>query len=204
MNDVIAWALAKLGDPRAAEPLIAVLVDPDGYVSLDVIAALGTLRDPRAVEPLIAVLSDPDNSVRWNAIESLWEIKDGRATEPLIRMLSDPDMHVRRNAVNALGSLGDARAVDPLISMLSDANSVIRFDVIHALWNIGLDARVVEPLPALSTSPPQACSTAAMWRFSASSIVINGVAPDGAWSRSLRGEKSAEVRMSSCATCTAR
>ena len=52
-----ARALGEVGDPRAVEPLIAALGDPDRLVREAATGALGKIGDPRAVEPLVAELA---------------------------------------------------------------------------------------------------------------------------------------------------
>ncbi|MFP4057659.1 MAG: HEAT repeat domain-containing protein [Candidatus Brocadiia bacterium] len=70
-----AQALGRLNDPRAVEPLVALLTvkwDRDSAVRLEAVWALGLLRDPRAVEPLIATLKDDvDPRVREEADDAL-------------------------------------------------------------------------------------------------------------------------------------
>jgi HEAT repeat protein len=79
-----AGALGKIGDRRAAEPLIDALqrdVQPD--VRSSAAEALGRLKDPRAIEPLINALNDKAHYVRENAVNALDEIADPRALEAL-------------------------------------------------------------------------------------------------------------------------
>jgi HEAT repeat protein len=75
-------ALAGAGDPRAVEPLIAVLKSSKNLtIKEHVIDALGRLGDPRAVEPLIAKLQDrsDDFYIRKKAARTLYVIyRQGR------------------------------------------------------------------------------------------------------------------------------
>jgi HEAT repeat protein len=68
-----AEALAKLGDPRAVEPLIRALGDIDSDVRGSAARALAKLGDPRAVEPLVRALGDPIllQQRAWNIVERL-------------------------------------------------------------------------------------------------------------------------------------
>jgi HEAT repeat protein len=69
-----AEALGKLGDNRAAEPLITSLKDQDWEVRQWAAEGLGTLGDKRAVEPLTPLLKDQDENVRKVAAWALAKI----------------------------------------------------------------------------------------------------------------------------------
>jgi HEAT repeat protein len=103
--------LGKTKDPRAVEPLIAVLKEDKSWQIREKAAeALGEIKDPRAVEPLIAVLKEDESweerEVRKKAIRPLGEIKDPRAVEPLIAVLKeDKSREVRENVIWALGEI---------------------------------------------------------------------------------------------------
>ena len=116
---VVAAALGDIADPRAVEPLIAALNDPDSSVSDHAAVALGDIGDPRAVKPLIDAL---DSNVRSKATEALEKIGPS-AVEPLVAALHDANPIVREGAVRALGYIKDPRAVDPLRRLtLKDPN----------------------------------------------------------------------------------
>ena len=95
-----ARALGKIGDRRAAEPLIDALqrdVQPD--VRSSAAEALGRLKDPRAIESLINALNDKAHYVRENAVNALEEIADPRALEALEASAAhDGDISVRLHA----------------------------------------------------------------------------------------------------------
>ncbi len=139
VNREAAEALGKIGDPRAVEPLIAVIKD-EGIS--EAARALGKIGDSRAVAPLIAVLKD--KNLRKDAVEALGKI-GGPAVDPLIAALKDEDRHVRRAAAEALGKIGDPRAVEPLNASLEDKADYVRVIAAEALGKIG-DLRAVEPL----------------------------------------------------------
>lgn len=101
-----ARTLGEIGDPRAVEPLCAVLNDPRRryeWTACAAAKALGEIGDARAVEPLCAALKNPhSSSIRWNAAEALGEIGDARASEALRLALKDEDVTVRVAAGTAL------------------------------------------------------------------------------------------------------
>jgi len=74
-----AWALGRIGDTRAVEPLIDALKDEHEYVRMYAARALGWIGDVRAVDALTYVASmDEDNRVREAAAEALEKIRAGR------------------------------------------------------------------------------------------------------------------------------
>lgn len=132
--------LGQSKDPRAVEPLIAVLKDndEDGNLRVRVVDALGQIADPRAAEPLASVLKETETqphtrgtsikvgrncrintslpfSFRSHLVDALGKIKDPRAADALILTLKDKDL--QNQAADALHSIG-APAVEPLIAAL--------------------------------------------------------------------------------------
>ena len=78
-----AIALGQIKDPRAVEPLIAVLLgdkNPDArqYAA----RSLGEIKDPRAVEPLRPEERRVGRECSSSAALALGQIKDPRAVEP--------------------------------------------------------------------------------------------------------------------------
>lgn len=84
-----AVGLGIIKDPRAVEPLIA-LIDKELYSEVieESVRALGAIPAPRVAEPLFSALKDEDSGVRAAAITGLVNIKDKRAFEPLIAKLN--------------------------------------------------------------------------------------------------------------------
>jgi hypothetical protein len=98
-----ARRLGESGDPRAVEPLIAVL---GGELNGPAATALGRLGDGRAVEPLIAVLVDRSQRGRGSVATALGRLGDRQAVDALVTALGDRGTEVRRSAAAALDSLG--------------------------------------------------------------------------------------------------
>ncbi len=67
-----AAELGTMGDPRAVEPLIAALNDPDESVGNAAAVALGQSREVRASRPLAVALKQA--SLRWSAARALVEL----------------------------------------------------------------------------------------------------------------------------------
>src|SRR5262249_26813951 len=74
----IICSLWDIGDPRAVEPLIEVLKDPDDWVSGTAASALADIGGIRAVEPLIEALQY--RKLR-SAAAALGKLGDARAIE---------------------------------------------------------------------------------------------------------------------------
>lgn len=73
-------ALGACADPRAVDPLVTALNDPENEVRWVVTQALGRLRDDRAVEPLLPLLVDEKKDVRVVVADALGKLSDVRVT----------------------------------------------------------------------------------------------------------------------------
>jgi HEAT repeat protein len=76
-----AESLARLGDPRAVDPLIRALDDEDWRVRQKVAWALGYLGDPRAIVPLRRAYRDEPEGVREIIMEALDTIQSHMARQ---------------------------------------------------------------------------------------------------------------------------
>jgi HEAT repeat protein len=126
-----AKALARIGDPSAADALIKAIDlqagtsgDPrDKNANLtneELATALGVLKDKRAVKPLIELAEKSrHNYAQLKAIRALGEIGDGSAVDALSKIaLEHENKFIRKNAVEALGAIGDLKATETLIQMM--------------------------------------------------------------------------------------
>lgn len=101
-------ALGKIGDPRAAEPLLKVLEEELGQKRFDlskkIIIALGEIGDKRAVEPLIDILNKTDSEECRCIAVALGKLGENQAIEPLKKLLYDRDrsVYVRFSAMDAI------------------------------------------------------------------------------------------------------
>jgi len=82
-----AFALGKIGDERAVEPLIATLADKNYHVRIQALGALGEIGGERAIEGLATALEDEELIVRHCATVALGRTGDVRAIEPLKKAL---------------------------------------------------------------------------------------------------------------------
>lgn len=136
--------LGILKDPKAVEPLLAILQQTTEMrppvIHRAAAQALGQLRDPRAIDPLIvANFSIADEVSTTNlgnrvklalvgigepAVQRLGELVAGQADDSVIKKVVEKgaDIHlVRFTAAIILGSLGSPAAVDTLIKYVPEA-----------------------------------------------------------------------------------
>ena len=105
VRQLAARALGQIADPRAVEPLLAVLRDP--RLSSQAAFALNKIGAP-AVEPLIAALRDQDPNLRWSAARVLGQIGDARALPELERLARED------NATASASSLLEEAGTHPI------------------------------------------------------------------------------------------
>ncbi|MEA2163048.1 MAG: twitching motility protein PilT [Thermoanaerobaculia bacterium] len=99
-----ADTLGRIKDPRAVEPLVAVLADTD--VKLAAIEALGRIGDARALPALGRLLADPTPDVRIEVMHALKHFKHPQVLIAITGLAQkDPDRDVRAQAVEILDEL---------------------------------------------------------------------------------------------------
>lgn len=145
--------LFEAKDPRAVEPLIMTLKDPDATVRQEAEETLRFIdpnwpRSPAArtvVPAYLQAVTEGEVEVRVAAAFVLGTIGDPRAVDPLIACLGNSEREIRKAAASALGMLRTRKAVEPLIGLLTDTDTEVRRCTVNSLWSIG-DDRVVEPI----------------------------------------------------------
>jgi hypothetical protein len=100
--------LGKIGDARAAEPLMKTLEkDKNWFVRGESAEALRKINDPRTTESFRRVLVEDDHwYVRKTAVRFLGGIGDNRDAELFLIALQDEDSEVREHAALALDKIG--------------------------------------------------------------------------------------------------
>jgi HEAT repeat protein len=117
--------LAGIGDPRAVEPLLAMVHSTrpvsGSWSSSDesYITALGKLGDP-GFDALVSILRERKDIRRFKALDVLHDDFGARAYDQAVEALDDPDSRVRDYACRVLGWIGDKRATPKLVSALPD------------------------------------------------------------------------------------
>ena len=100
-------ALARLGDGRAAPPLLALMQNAkaDPYLRLEAVTAAASISGDGLVDALLDTLADPSAAVRAAALRAIAQ----RDPESFVTVLSgldpDPDWGVRAALASVLGTL---------------------------------------------------------------------------------------------------
>ncbi len=128
-----AWALGRIKDPLAIDPLVTAIIDPSLLVRAKVVEALGEFNTPKVTETLIGALKDKNLLVVVKAINVLGDKADQRAGESLIALLGSDNRYVRENAAGALGKLRERRAIPSLVALLNDPMAEIAIATLNKI-----------------------------------------------------------------------
>lgn len=150
---VAVRALGRIGDPAAAEPLLAALAGSDPAPSLVVAHALIQLG-PAAEPALIQALRHPAPLVRITVLDTLALLGAAASAVPVAEVArSDSSTEVRVAAVATLGRLGGRAALAPLTeAALPHEPEPLRAAAARALGDLG-NAAAVAPLGSLLADP---------------------------------------------------
>jgi len=120
-RDFAVQELAKLGDPKAIEPLVeTMLYDRDRGVRHTAAVWLGKMGNPEAISGLAQVVltEGEDPVLRAYAAHALSDIRHPNAIPVLIKASYSPDLHVRLAAVQSLARFPDPKVIPALIDRL--------------------------------------------------------------------------------------
>jgi HEAT repeat protein/cyclophilin family peptidyl-prolyl cis-trans isomerase len=137
----VAYALARLEDPRALPALLTLAKDGHPYTRAFAVRGLGNIKDRAALSALMTLLSSGDRGVLIETIRALGKIGDVAAAAPLQKMFHDinVDPMVKLEAVSALGGVRAAGGSmpegvnDDLLDLLSDPAPPIRAAALRSL-----------------------------------------------------------------------
>lgn len=121
------WELGQIGDSKAVQPLVDLMMDSDSGQRSLILAAISEIG-VRTLKPmnraLLLSLQDHSADVRKNAIRDVTRVYDliGQMSELLAHAASDPDVEVQETAQWALGQLGRIRNVPELGNGTNGAN----------------------------------------------------------------------------------
>ena len=103
--------MGRLKEPRAFDPLVALMKDGRPSVRGAACSALGELGNAEAVDPLSGALKDYEDTVREAAAVALGRLRDPGADQALVDFVkSEPQRsHAKLAAVTALARRGIAR-----------------------------------------------------------------------------------------------
>jgi len=135
------YALGRLHDASAFQPLLATMRDKDAEVRARACLAVAAYNDQKAVEPLLVNLNtDKDWRGRLAAAQALGLVRDERSVKPLCERLEDDRAEVRGAAACSLAAIGDVRAMDPLrAGVAKEKNDAARAAMTAALEKIKAD-----------------------------------------------------------------
>jgi len=143
----VAYALSRIGDPRAAQPLLT-LVRAGGSISKGFAArGLGVIKDAASAGTLLLIAQgwqdDPRAAV--SAIRAIGQIGNADAAPTLRTMLKARTLNpaVRLEVVGALGALKDRESVDMMLDLLSDPWPSMRAAALKAIHDIDAETFIV-------------------------------------------------------------
>ncbi|MEO8483049.1 MAG: HEAT repeat domain-containing protein [Acidobacteriota bacterium] len=139
----VAYALQRIGDPRAAPALLALAATPGVTTAGFALRGLAALKSPSvaALAPSIAARSDVDIKVRIAAIRAIAQV-GGRADVPLlIGLVNDtaPGSPLGLEAMAALGALKQPESFDTVVDALTDRSPALRAAAMAAAARINPD-----------------------------------------------------------------
>ncbi|MEB3228996.1 MAG: HEAT repeat domain-containing protein [Synechocystis sp.] len=137
-----ARAFCEIADPRAVEPLVALLKDSCPLVRVSAAYGLGRNSSPTIVEPLIQCLqTDFNGYVRKGLVWALGNCGDRRALAPLIHALKTDISAVRLWSASSLPNIAKL-AYEDVIATIPPLIEALRRDKLAAVrsncaWAVG-------------------------------------------------------------------
>jgi HEAT repeat protein len=137
----MARALAAIGRPEAATPLMTGLGDASPQVRAASVAALREVTGVHSAPFAVPLVSDADEQVRVQSIITIGVKREQTAAVALVQALaSDPSVAVRKNAAWALGQIGASASVagpNLQLAATSDPNPFVRSLAQAAISHLG-------------------------------------------------------------------
>ena len=139
----VAYAFQRLGDPKAA-PILLALLQGDGQLTRAFAArGLGVIKEPSAAVPLLTIAANAaePQAVRIQAIRAVAAIGDVRGATVFATIITTPkvDPNLQLEAVTALGVLHTPTATDLLIDLATAPWASIRAAALTALARTDAD-----------------------------------------------------------------
>jgi cyclophilin family peptidyl-prolyl cis-trans isomerase/HEAT repeat protein len=136
----VAYALQRVGDPRAASALMALINTPGRFTASFAVKGLGTSKATQAAQALRQIVEQRTRPapIVIQALRSLTTLRDAGSVPVLIKMIGDTslDPTLRVEAVNAFGALVTAEHVELLLDLLSNPLPAIRAAALQALARV--------------------------------------------------------------------
>jgi cyclophilin family peptidyl-prolyl cis-trans isomerase/HEAT repeat protein len=136
----VAYALQRVGDPRAAPALMALVNTPGRFTASFAVKGLGSSKAAQAGSVLRQIVEQRKlpPPVVIQAVRSLTALGDTGAVPVLMKIVADraSDPTLRLEAVNAFGALVTAEHVDLLLDLVSNSMPGIRAAALQALARV--------------------------------------------------------------------
>jgi cyclophilin family peptidyl-prolyl cis-trans isomerase/HEAT repeat protein len=136
----VAYALQRVGDPRAAAALAALINTPGRFTASFAVKGLGSAKATQAAPVLRQIVEQRTlpAPVVIQAVRSLTSLRDSGAVPVLIKIVADTasDPTLRLEAANAFGTLVTADHVELLLDLVSHSVPGIRAAALQALARV--------------------------------------------------------------------
>jgi HEAT repeat protein len=160
VRSMAAEGLSNIGDRRAVELIMALLLDHYEDVQEAAVEALSRLKECLDVDSLIASLGDRNPVMRKNIALLLGKIGAKKAVPAIGFALKDGAVSVRRSVVSALSYIKTEDSIKYSILALTDEDPDIRASAAISLGTIGSKS-ALEPLSLLLNDPDDMVKVAA-------------------------------------------
>jgi HEAT repeat protein/cyclophilin family peptidyl-prolyl cis-trans isomerase len=132
----VAFALQRIGDPRAVPALRQLVATPGRYTRAFAARGLGGYRDAASIPVLRAMLEQAkgDVGLTVSAVRALAQIGSPEAVDPIFALLTAErvDPNVRLEAVSALATLKSTAALPYILDLVTDEWPTMRAAAIRA------------------------------------------------------------------------
>ncbi len=139
----VAYALQRVGDPRAAPALAALVNTPGRFTASFAVKGLGSSKATQAAPVLRQIVEQRRLAapIVIQAVRSLATVRDAAAVPVLIKIVADvkSDPTLRVEAMNALGGLVTTEHVELLLDLVSNSVPGIRGAALQALARVDPD-----------------------------------------------------------------
>jgi|RhiMethySRZTD1v2_1073278.scaffolds.fasta_scaffold00306_10 cyclophilin family peptidyl-prolyl cis-trans isomerase/HEAT repeat protein len=139
----VAYALQRVGDPRAAPALTALVNTPGRFTAAFAVKGLGSSKATQAAPALRQIVEERRLAapIVIQAVRSLATVRDAGAVPVLTKIVGDvkSEPTLRVEAMNALGALVTTEHVELLLDLVSNSVPGIRSAALQALARVDPD-----------------------------------------------------------------
>ena len=154
LSGTAAYALGEIGDARAIDTLVSLLIGQNQYDSKCAAEALEMIGDQQAIAPLmVAYVNSKEKRTIEKALESLYQNASlFELIELLKQTIVSQYLEINLIAVRLISKINDPAAFDSIIPLLKDPDPTLQLRAVEIL-RAYRDKRAVEPLIDLLDSP---------------------------------------------------